>query len=284
MKISTYITMSPKKEIYPEWLSGYQVYDFLGGYNGISKTIWLNENLSISKERFPDGWLFVSSERGLSTSILCLRGMVAIQSSDLMGAIYREETGELVKAKFSVRTLFSKYDSHIDSLISLSDQEIVSKMYDSDTDWICEVEMLKGLPVLNLAIRERSDDGSLSVRHMDSGRFDPSRLGSLLGVDYPSYHFIGRLGYFKKTIYLRIFEDRVSIGIVEDRGGDKDTRVVHEDDYREMFVIKRQNLELSRFGNKLTSGRWWMPGSVDEINEVLGSVCPDFVYESGDGR
>lgn len=272
-----------KKEIYPEWLSGYQACDVYGGFRGFSKSVWLDNSVNVLKERFPGGWLFAASEGGLSTSILCLKGVVAIQSPELMGAVYKENTGEMLKAKFSVRTLFSKYDSFRDSFLSSLDQEIIGRMYDSDTDWICEVEMLKGLPVLNLAVRERSDNGGLSVRYMDSGRFDPSRLGSL-GVDYSSYEFVGRLGYLKKTIYLRIFEDRVDIGIVEDRGGDETTKVVREDDFRVMFGISRQNMELSKFGDKLIKNRGWMPSSVDEINEVLGSVCPDFGFEGDDSK
>lgn len=268
-----------KKEIYPEWLYGYQVCDLHGGFRGLSKTTRLGDNLELLKERFPDGWLFAATEGKLSTSIVCLKGMVAIQSPDLIGAIYREKTGELVKAKFSVRTLFSKYDSYQDSLLSKFDGKIIERMYDENTDWICEVEILKGLPVLNLVVREKSEDGGLRVRHMDSGNFDPSKLGNLGRFDYPSFEFVGNIGYLKKMVYLRIFEDRVCIGIVEDRGGKNEERVVNEDDYREMFVINRQCLELSKFGDKLTKERGWMPGSVDEVNEVLGSVCPDFVYD-----
>lgn len=272
--------MQSKKEIFPEWLFGYQICDFRGGFKGLSKTSRLGDELELLKERFPDGWFFTATSGGdLPTSIMSLRGMVAVQNPDAMGAIYREKSGELVKAKFSVRTLFSKYDSLRDSLLTKDDQEIIEQMYKFDVDLICEVEVLSGLPVLNLMLRERAGGGGLSIRYLDSGKFDPSKLGTLDGFNYPIFEFVGTLGYLKKMIYLRIFEDRVSIGIIEDRGGGEDTRMVSDDDYREMFEINRQNLELSRFGDRLIKKPAWMPGDIDELNEVFASVCPDFVYE-----
>lgn len=275
--------MSSKKEIYPEWLSNYRAYDPIGGFDGSLVNGILGDNLSLCKEKFPGGWLFSATPEGdLGTSIVCMNGVIAVQNHDLTGAMYKESTGELIKAKFSVRSTFSRYDSLRDSLLSKIDQELILRMYDFDVDLLCEVEFYNGLPILNLTLVDRLNDGSLQTKYLDRVRFDPAKYGFLGGNHYPSYQFIGSLGSLEKIIYLRVYEDRVSAGIIEDRGGERKVSQVIDEDYREMFEIIRQNTRLSKFGNELVEKKGWLPMNILEINDVLESVCPDFGFDHFD--
>ena len=270
-----------KKEIYPEWLSGYRAYDPIGGFEGSLVNGTLGDNLSLWKEKFPGGWLFSATPEGdLGTSIICMKGVIAVQNHDLTGAMYRESTGDLIKAKFSVRSTFSRYDSLRDSFLTKMDQELILRMYDFDVDLLCEVEFFSGIPILNLVLVDRMKDGSLQTKYLDKVTFDPSRYGFLGGDYYPRYQFLGSLGSLEKIVCLRVYEDRVSVGIIEDRGGERNLNKIENDDYREMFEISRQNTRLSKFGNELVKKKGWLPMDIVEINEVLGSVCPDFGFDS----
>jgi len=258
----------------------YKVYDPEGGFEGSLVKGVLGDNLSLWKEKFPGGWLFSATPEGdWGTSIICMRGVIAVQNHDLAGAMYKESTGDLIKAKFSIRSTFARYDSLHDSLLVKVDQELVSRMYDFDVDLLCEVELFEGVPRLNLVLVDRLKDGSLQTKCLDKVWFDPARYGFLGGDNYPKYQFLGSLGSFEKLVCSRVFEDRVSVGIIEDRGGERDLNKIEDDDYREMFEISRQNTRLSRFGDELTSRKKWLPKGIDEINEVLESVCPDFGFD-----